>query len=625
MPTASAGRRGDAAAPQDQAQSAPRAETRPTPQAGSGSAPQAGSGSTQAAGPPRGPAAPPPKAGDPAAGPADGPADTNAKPGKARRRWPWSRAARPADAAFARLRAMAPASGAVPPEPRPPAEQPATMTEPSLRILPALAVPGLPLPNLPPLDLPLRPLLEGFLLLALLAGLDVLATGGTGFAHWPVSPFLLPVLYVAARHGLLPGLAVALAAGVLRLGLAVASDVWSTGAWALPLALPLLAAMVGFFTDQARRHLGAARAAAAAAQADRDAIADSNERLAERALELDARLGARLQATTAVFEAARVLGTGTEGVVRGATSLLRAATGCTACSFWLAEDRTLHLVAAEGWPAGSRLAQTLLPGPLTDALAHGRGALVATRLADRLALGGEGILAAPVFSPWDDTLLGMVKIEDIGFADLALDTIASLEAAAGWIGAALAEARAREAAEQASGMAAQGAHGGIQGGGLMVPGEEATRAISVMTGMARRLGFELALLSAEIPAGPRGAAALEATRAAMAEAFRGSDLLLEARLEERRLSVLLPGTAVAGAGMAAARLRTMLAERAPSATTQVVVGVALLHGPLAGASPGLPSDIPSDIPSGTPLGTPFGAEPQPQPQPQPRPVAGHGR
>jgi hypothetical protein len=449
--------------------------------------------------------------------------------------------------------------------------------------------PGLPLASLPTLDLPLRPLAEGFVLLVLCVVLDAVTTGGNGFALWPSSPFLLPVLYVAARHGMLPGIAVALAAGVLRLGLAVASDVWTAGAWALPLTWPVIAGLVGYFTDRARRDLASARAAAQAAQADRDAMADSNERLAERAVELDARLGARLQATTSIFEAARMLGGGTEGVIRGATGLLRAATGCTACSFWLAEDRTLHMVAAEGWPPGSGLAQTLLPGPLTDALGHGRGALVATRLADRLALGGQGILAAPVFSPWDDMLLGMVKIEDIGFSDLALDTIASLEAAAGWIGAALAEARAREAAEQASGQTAStpGLTGpGLAGAGLMVPGEEAARAIAVMTGLARRLGFDLALLSAEIPAGPRGAAALEATRAAMAEAFRGSDLLLESRLEERRLSVLLPGSAVAGAEIAAGRLRALLAERAPGATAQVVVGVALLHGAAQGAAQG---------------------------------------
>jgi hypothetical protein len=525
------------------------------------------------------------------------------RPARPRRRWPWSGADRPADAAVARLRALTPAPPDAParpappggPKPSPPPAAAAPTAAAPSREGRARQLPNLPLPNLPPLDLPLRPLLEGFLLLALLAALDMAVTGGTGFASWPGSPFVLPVLYVAARYGLLPGIAVALAAGVLRLGLAVASDVWTAGAWALPLSWPLIAALVGFFTDRARRHLGAARAAAAAAQADRDAIADSNERLAERALELDARLGARLQAATAVFEAARILGTGTEGVVRGATGLLRAATGCTACSFWLAEDNTLHLVAAEGWPPGSRLAQTLLPGPLTEALGQGRGALVATRLADRLALGEEGILAAPVHSPWDDALLGMVKIEDIGFADLALDTIAALESAASWIGAALAEARAREAAEQASGVAPPGHAAGLAGGGLMVPGDEAARAIAVMTGMARRLGFELALLSAEIPAGPRGAAALEATRAAMAEAFRGSDLLLESRLEERRLSILLPGSAVAGAEIAAARLRNLLAERAPAATAQVVVGVALLHRP-APAPPGSPAGSPARAP-----------------------------
>jgi hypothetical protein len=586
MPSASAGRRGEAAAPHPDSRPDATAEVRLAP---------------PPPGPPASPAAPvrldaggtgtgrAPTAQWPAAPAQEG----SAAAAPARRRWPWSRTARPADAAAARLRAMGPQAEAVPaPAAKPAGRRPARPAPPdAAQAGPApadpgapvaarsLAIPGLPLAYLPPLDLPLRPLLEGFLLLVLLAGLDVLATGGTGFAPWPASPFMLPVLYVAARHGMLPGIAVALAAGVLRLGLAVASDVWNAGAWALPLSWPLVAALVGYFTDRARRELGAARATAAAALADRAAIADSNERLAEQALELDARLGARLQATTAVFEAARILGNGTEGVVRGATGLLRAATGCTACSFWLAEDRTLHLVAAEGWPAGVSLAQTLLPGPLTDALVRGSGALVATRLADRLALGDQGILAAPVFSPWDDTLLGMVKIEDIGFGDLALDTIAALESAATWLGAALAEARAREAAEQASGMAGQGHPAGLPGTGLMVPGDEAARAIAVMTGMARRLGFELALLSAEIPAGPRGAAALEATRAAMAEAFRGSDLLLESRLEERRLSILLPGAAVAGAEIAAARLRGLLAERAPAATAQVVVGVALLHRP----------------------------------------------
>ncbi|MDO9500266.1 MAG: hypothetical protein Q7J52_09215 [Falsiroseomonas sp.] len=494
--------------------------------------------------------------------------------------WPWQRASRPADAAVARLRALGQPE-ASPPDPSPPDPAPpgTAPLDPPAGATPAAAASGLPFGGLPPLRVPMRPLVEGLGGLLLLAALDRVLTGGNGFAHYPASPFMLPVLYVAARYGLVPGVAVALAAGLLRIGLAVSADLWTLGAWALPLFWPLLAALVGGFSEWHLRRLRAAEDAVAAAEQDRAAIAEANQRLAERALELDARLGARLQATTAVFEAARMLGGGTEGVIRGATGLLRAATGCTACSFWLAEDRTLHLVAAEGWPqhADPPLAHTILPGPLTDAIAQGRGALVATRLADRLALGGEGLLAAPVLSPWDGFVLGMVKIEDLGFDDLGLETIAALEAAAGWIGAALAEARAREAAEAASGGAGSPA-GMVAAGGLMVPGEEASRAIAVMTGLARRLGFELALLSAEIPAGPRGAAALEATRAAMAEAFRGSDLLLESRLEERRLSILLPGAAVAGAEAAAARLRGLLAERAPSATTQVVVGVALLHG-----------------------------------------------
>jgi hypothetical protein len=592
LPTASSGRRrtaaplpqGGGAAPAVLRPASPAEPRQPSPPALPAAPPEAATppGIAEVAHPPESPvedpwAAPWATAAAAAPAPAEAVAAERTRPPRRPFRWPWRRA-RSAEAAVARLRAR---PEPPPPEPLPtePPQAEAALPEsaaPRPVPPPAPPLPSLPLAGLPPLPLPLRALVEGFGALLLLALVDRLVTGGTGFSHWPASPFVLPVLYVAARYGMLPGVLVAAAAGVLRLGLAVTAGAWTTGAWVLPLIWPLVAAAIGALTDLRRRRLAAAEAAAAAAAEDRAAIAEANQRLAERMLELEGRLNARLQAGTAIFQAARIMGQGTEGVIRGATGLLRAATGCTACSFWLAEDRTLQLVAAEGWPQGAPLSHTLLPGPLTDAIRQGRGALVATRLADRLALGEEGVLAAPVLSPWDGMLLGMVKIEDIGFQEFGLDTIAALEAAAGWIGGALAEARAREASESAGGIA--GLQGPATAGGLMVPGEEAGRAITVMTGLARRLGFDLALLSAEIPAGPRAAAALEATRAAMAEAFRGSDLLLEARMEDRRLSILLPGTAVAGAEIAAARLRDLLAARAPAATAQVVVGVALLHG-----------------------------------------------
>ncbi len=497
-----------------------------------------------------------------------------------RRRMPWQRRTRPAEAAADRLRALGREAAFNPSRAEaPPAEAGAAGSAAAAPDAATGATRGaaIPLGGPSPLGIPVRALLEGFALLALLVAADQGLGGGNGFAQWPVSPFALPVLYVAARHGLVPGLALALAAGLLRLGLALSTDAWTASAWAEPLAWPLGAALAGFFTDQARQGQALAEAAAAAARTERAAITESNDRLAARAMDLDARLGARLQAATAIFEAARALGHGTEGVIRGATGLVRAATGCAACSFWFAEDRTLHLVSAEGWPEGASLSQHFLRGPLVDAIERGRGALVVTRPGDRVALGDEGILAAPVLSPWDGLVLGMVKIEDIGFAELRLDTVTALEAVAGWLGAALSDARAREA-EEAQTLAAGGGLAG-PGGGVVVPGEDATRAIGAMTVLARRVGFDLALLSAEIPSGPRAAAALEATRAAMAEAFRGSDLLLETRLDERRISVLLPGAAVQGADVAAARLRALLAERAPAATASVLVGVALLHSP----------------------------------------------
>jgi hypothetical protein len=444
----------------------------------------------------------------------------------------------PAAAAADRLRALSDA------EPEPP------------------AAPGAPAPAT--LLAPVRPLLEGFALLAALALFD-LALGGRAFLHWPLHPFLLPVLYVATRHGLWPGLAVAVAAIVLRLGLALVADLWTERAWAEPLAWPLAAALVGGLAEVKRHRLDAARRTTEAAVAERAAMAESNDRLAARAVELEARLGGRLAAAGAVFEAARAMRGGTEGVVRGACRLVRAATGCNACSFWVLEGGALRLVAQEGWPDDAPLSRIFARGPLLETMSSGGGVLIVTRPADRLALGEEGILAAPVLAPWDQAALGMVKVEDIGFAELTADTLAGLQAAAGWLGTALAEARAAEAT----------AEGGAAPS--LVAGGDAGRAIAAMSALARRVGFDLALLSAEVPRGPRAAGAMEVTRAAMAEAFRGSDLLIEARGEERRVSVLLPGATEAGAEAAAARLRTLLAERSPAAAAGVAIGLAWLH------------------------------------------------
>ena len=445
-----------------------------------------------------------------------------------RRRFSLRRREKPAEAAAARLRAMD----------DPPADPPIIPAAPS------------------PLG-PARAPLEGLGGLAVLLALDI-ALGARGFAHWPVHPFALPVLYVAARWGVWSGLTVALAAGVMRLGLALVNDHYTATTWAEPVAWIAAAALVGAVVERHRRRVAAAEAAAETAIAERTAVVESNDRLAIRAVELEARLGTRLAAATAVFEAARALGHDTGGVIRGAPGLVRAATGCAACSFWLLERDGLRLVAQTGWPEGAALPHSIPPGPLTEALARRRGALVVTRMADRAALGEHGLLAASVPSPWDGTPLGMVRIEDIGFTEFSSDTVAGLEAAAGWLGAALAEVG--------------------DGGGGLVAGVEASRAIGMMTGVARRVGFDLALLSAEVPDGPRAGAALEAVRAAMTEVFRGSDLLLESRLDERRVSVLLPGTAVADAEAATARLRAGLAERAPAATAEVGVTVAWLHG-----------------------------------------------
>jgi hypothetical protein len=278
-------------------------------------------------------------------------------------------------------------------------------------------------------------LLEGIGGLVALAALDRLAGAGDGFASWPVSPLALPPLWVAARHGLVPGLAMAALAGLFRIGLALGTGTWSDAAWAEPLAWLLSAGLVGAFATRAARALRRAEAA----QDDVAEIEAADARLALRAAEAEARLGEGLRMAGEVFAAARAMTGAPEQVAQAAPAMLRAVTGAAAASAWLLEAGRLRLAAAQGWPEPRAAERDIAEGPLLDGIISGR-TLFAGRPADAPALGREALLAVPIRMPGGE-VLGMLRLDAEGANGLPPDAVAAAEAAASWVGTALAEAR----------------------------------------------------------------------------------------------------------------------------------------------------------------------------------------
>ena len=106
--------------------------------------------------------------------------------------------------------------------------------------------------------------------------------------------------------------------------------------------------------------------------------------------------------------------------------------------------------------------------------------------------------------------------------------------------------------------------------------------IGYLTGLAARLGFDLSLLTVEVgdgqTAGPQDhAAGIDWVRHLLEDSFRDTDMMLEVLLDQRRFSVLLPGTDHVGAEIAADRLRAAFALGDPQQIGWVTVRSVTLH------------------------------------------------
>ncbi|WP_426958257.1 GAF domain-containing protein [Muricoccus radiodurans] len=417
-----------------------------------------------------------------------------------------------------------------------------------------------------------RAVIEGGAMLLALLAMDAV-TGGTRFAGVNPHPFGLPVLLVAAQYGMGPGAVLALMAAAARylgawpeMGFGEDAAAHLRALATNPLLWLGLALVVGGLSDRLRARAVRAEEAARRGHAELVSMVETNTRLSGALSVLEGKVAGQLRTASSITEAARGLGPDVSGVLRGAPPLLRAATECARCSFYLLQGDVLRLAASEGWSAGGAPAAEIAYGPLFDAVVGQRAVLVANRTEDRAALNGQGVLAGPVISGADGAVLGILKIEEIGFARLHLDTVANFRAVCDWVGTALANAEALSAAERERFRVDSG---------RLVSVHQAERMVAFMTTLAERLGFDLSLFSVELTAGRIEDEA--ALRVLLERQFRQSDMLLQASAGGRRYSALLPGTGPVGARLLLDRVAREIHAELPGLAPALSLSCVMLH------------------------------------------------
>jgi polysaccharide biosynthesis protein PelD len=393
--------------------------------------------------------------------------------------------------------------------------------------------------------------------LAAALALDFWLTGGQRFTALSPHPFWIIVLMVATFYGTNEGLAAAVLSTVALLAWNVPEQGFDEdrSAWLLrvsvnPVLWVLSAIILGEIRSGLQRRYDRLHDDFLQARKEVSTITEAYERLAEIRSNLEVRVAAQVQTVQAMYRASRAIERqGTGEVLVGISDLCRSVMAPRKFSLFLLNGAVLEAGASEGWVAGDRFEACFdAASPLFQSVIVERRTLVVADVADEGILDGQGVLAGPLVSQDFGEIVGMLKIEELGFSGLHAAAVQNFKVLCDWIGTAYANAQRME-------ILAEGHH--FDAVRRLLPMSLFEQQRSILVRLAQEIGFDACALYLGFHPRPQDGGAgdvlLARTVARAAEKILSiPDLRFDFRQLEWAYAILLPGmNAMAAEGVAA--------------------------------------------------------------------------
>ncbi len=398
--------------------------------------------------------------------------------------------------------------------------------------------------------------------------LDLAVGAGVRFDGIQPHPFWIPVLLLAIQYGTNEGVLAAVAASVaLRLGnmpeQLITQDFYQY-LYAVsrePILWLVASVLFGELRMRQIRERDELRASLDLARKESDAIARSYRQLKSVKESLETRVAGQLRTVFTLYQAARSIDRLDEGeVMLGVADLVRTVMRPEKFSLFLLNNDVLESVTNEGWDDEDNYARWFdNSSQLFQTVVGRQRMLCVAKQEDERILQGEGVLAGPLVSDDTGEVVGMVKIESLGFMDLSVNSVENFRILCEWIGTALAKARQfRELNEQRL----------FTEDGALYSSGFIDRQAEFLAQLGRRLGFETTSISirpsglSRLSAGQRAEVAA-AIGKAVRESLRDTDLACDFGQHGLVFGVVLPGTPVEQARIVAAKLETAVRKALP--------------------------------------------------------------
>ncbi len=417
-------------------------------------------------------------------------------------------------------------------------------------------------------------ILEIVIFLGVALALDQILFDGSRFRLAPQHPFWILVLLVTVQYGTNAGMLAALASSVALLAgnvppQAITQDrfTWLFQVGQLPLLWFVSAVVLGELRMRQIRERAALAGQLAETAHREQVLADGYQRLSAAKDALETRVAGQLRTAVGIYQSARAIEKlDPSEVLLGVADLIRSVMNPEKFSVFLLRNDSLELAVEDGWTAEDNFPRRYAAGTAIFQEIVGRQrVLTVANPEDVPALLGAGIIGSPLVVPDTGRIIGMLKIEKLGFLDLTFSNVQALKALCQWIGAAYENAQRYQAARSESVVNTQTellAYGFL------------SRQLSFLTLLARRIGFDLSMIVVRLE-NPDELSETQRTlvpRAfghAVAQALRKTDMAFDYQRTGTEFAIVLPAAPIKQAhiviGKLAGALETELAPEAPEA------------------------------------------------------------
>lgn len=402
----------------------------------------------------------------------------------------------------------------------------------------------------------IRPIaiLEAAGMLLILTLLDALVFQGNRF--WDVNPhpFWIPVLLITAQYGTNEGLLAALLATLFYLvgNVPEAPEGVDHYDHLYTIAInPILWFVAAFFLGELRqRHMRERDNLIKEiedSQQREDLISDSYKFVKNRKEALEVQVSGQLVSSIEAYRAAKAVETlDPKSVMQGVEKLVASVLSPQKFSLYIFHDSKLTATILHGWAPGDAYLQEIDSyHPLYQAVVGQQETLVIANEQHEQSLSGQGVMAGPIIDPDTKRVVGMLKVEQMDFVSLSLNTVETFRALCEWIGTALINARNYQTVKSEAIINPERG---------MLTYNYFKRQSDYMAKLAKRVGFDLSMLIIKINDTKSLSDTDRVTVArqigeSVKAVLRSVDLAFDYQTDGEEYSILLPATTQAGASV----------------------------------------------------------------------------